>query len=156
MIYQQRNDILDATELSDIIAAMREDCMTDLVRQYVPVESVEEQWDLATLERVLADDWQVSIALQQEVQGASAITDDEILEKVLQAAHASFDAKVDQVGRENFTQFERMVVAQVLTPTGAITELAGLSAPRHSPAWLCPEAAQARGQARSLRAVPPA
>lgn len=112
VIYQQRNDILDAADLSDVIAAMREDCMTDLVRQYVPAESVEEQWDLAALEKVLADEWQVSIALQQLVQGSSAITDDEILEKVLAAAHASFDAKVAQVGRENFTQFERMVLLQ--------------------------------------------
>lgn len=112
VIYQQRNDILNAADLSDVIAAMREDCMTDLVRQYVPAESVEEQWDIATLEKVLNDEWQVSIALQQLVQGASAITDDEILEKVLAAAHASFDAKVAQVGRENFTQFERMVLLQ--------------------------------------------
>ncbi|MFN4119629.1 preprotein translocase subunit SecA [Acidovorax sp.] len=112
VIYQQRNDILDASDLSDVITAMREDCMTDLVRQYVPVESVEEQWDLPGLEKVLADEWHVSIALQQEVQGASAITDDEILEKVLQAANAAFDAKVEQVGRENFTQFERVVLLQ--------------------------------------------
>ncbi|MBD9393417.1 preprotein translocase subunit SecA [Acidovorax sp. ACV01] len=112
VIYQQRNDILDAADLSDVIAAMREDCMTDLVRQYVPAESVEEQWDLPALEKVLAEEWQVSIALQQVVQGASAITDDEILEKVLAAAHASFDSKVEQVGRENFTQFERMVLLQ--------------------------------------------
>lgn len=112
VIYQQRNDILDASDLSDVIAAMREDCMTDLVRQYVPVESVEEQWDLPALEKVLAEEWQVSIALQQEVQGASSVTDDEILEKVLQAANASFDAKVEQVGRDNFTQFERVVLLQ--------------------------------------------
>ena len=112
VIYQQRNDILDATDLSDVIAAMREDCMTDLVRQYVPAESVEEQWDLAALEKALAEEWQVSIALQQEVQGANAITDDEILDKVLQAAHAAFNAKVEQVGRENFTQFERVVLLQ--------------------------------------------
>jgi preprotein translocase subunit SecA len=112
VIYQQRNDILDASDLSDVIAAMREDCMTDLVRQYVPVESVEEQWDLPALEKVLAEEWQVAIALQQEVQGASSVTDDEILEKVLLAANASFDAKVEQVGRDNFTQFERVVLLQ--------------------------------------------
>jgi len=112
VIYQQRNEILDAADLSDVIAAMREDCMTDLVRQYVPAESVEEQWDLPALEKALAEDWQVQLALQQEVQGSSSVTDDEILEKVLQAAHASFNAKVEQVGRENFTQFERMVLLQ--------------------------------------------
>ena len=112
VIYQQRNEILDASDLSDMIAAMREDCMTDLVRQYVPAESVEEQWNLPGLEKTLAEEWQVVIDLQQLVQGASAITDDEILEKVVAAAHASFGAKVEQVGRENFTQFERMVLLQ--------------------------------------------
>ncbi|WP_298212735.1 preprotein translocase subunit SecA [Acidovorax sp.] len=112
VIYQQRNDILDASDLSDVIAAMREDCMTDLVRQYVPAESLEEQWDLPALEKALAEEWQVSLALQQEVQGSSSVTDDEILEKVLHAANGSFDAKVEQVGRENFTQFERVVLLQ--------------------------------------------
>ncbi len=112
VIYQQRNDILDASDLSDVIAAMREDCMTDLVRQYVPVESLEEQWDIPSLEKALADDWHVRMDLLQEVQSATAITDDEILEKVVAAAHASFEAKVSQVGRENFTQFERMVLLQ--------------------------------------------
>ena len=112
VIYQQRNDILDASELSDVIAAMRDDCMTDLVRQYVPAESVEEQWDLPTLQKVLADEWQVDIDLKALVEGSSAITDDEILEKVVQAAQAAFDAKVEQVGRDNFTQFERVVLLQ--------------------------------------------
>ena len=112
VIYQQRNDILDAVDLSEMIAAMREDCMTDLVRQYVPAESVEEQWDLPTLERVLADEWHVLLPLQQEVQSANAITDEEILEKVVRAAHAAFDAKVEIVGRDSFTQFERMVLLQ--------------------------------------------
>ncbi|MFN7856430.1 MAG: preprotein translocase subunit SecA [Acidovorax sp.] len=112
VIYQQRNDILDASDLSDVIAAMREDCMTDLVRQYVPQESLEEQWDIPALQKALADDWHVATNLVEEVQAASAITDDEILEKVLAAARASFDTKVAQVGRENFTQFERMVLLQ--------------------------------------------
>ncbi|WP_343590616.1 preprotein translocase subunit SecA [Paracidovorax wautersii] len=112
VIYQQRNEILDAAELSGLIEAMRDDCLTDLVRQYVPAESVEEQWDLPALERVLNDDWQLSLPLQQEVEGAEAITDDEILEKVLAAARESFAAKLALVGEANFTQFERMVLLQ--------------------------------------------
>ena len=112
VIYQQRNDILDASDLTDMIAAMREDCVTDLVRQHVPAESMEEQWDVPALEKVLVDEWQVPLQLQSYVESASAITDDEILEHVVQAANASFDAKVEEVGRENFTQFERMVLLQ--------------------------------------------
>ncbi len=112
VIYQQRNDILDATDLSDMISAMREDCASDMVRQHVPVESMEEQWNVPALEKALLDEWQVPIALQQFVQSANAMTDDQILDHVVQAAHASFNAKVEQVGRESFTQFERMVLLQ--------------------------------------------
>jgi preprotein translocase subunit SecA len=112
VIYQQRNEILDASDLSAQIASLREGCFSDLVRQYVPVESVEEQWDIASLEKVLANDWQVNLALQQQVNEASAITDHDLLERVRLEANKVFDDKVAQVGGENFTQFERMVLLQ--------------------------------------------
>ncbi|MDD2846293.1 MAG: preprotein translocase subunit SecA [Rhodoferax sp.] len=112
VIYEQRNNILDAADLSEVIAAMREDSFTDLVRQYVPAESVEEQWNLPALEKVLTQEWQIPLALQAEVEAAQSITDDEILDKVLQTAHAMFNAKVALVGHENFTQFERAVLLQ--------------------------------------------
>ncbi|GKS88112.1 preprotein translocase subunit SecA [Acidovorax sp. SUPP2539] len=112
VIYQQRNEILDATDLSGLIANMQEDCLTDLVRQYVPAESVEEQWDLQALEKSLAEDWQIQLPLKQEVDSAHAITDDEILEKVLTAGKAAFQAKLELVGQENFNQFERAVLLQ--------------------------------------------
>ena len=112
VIYQQRNEILDATELNDVITAMREDCLTDLVRQHVPAESVEEQWTLPALEKTLAEDWQLPLSLQSEVEGAQSITDEDILERVLKAAQASFDAKVELVGQQNFLQFQRAVLLQ--------------------------------------------
>jgi len=112
VIYQQRNAILDAADLSAQIASLREGCFTDLVHQHVPPESVEEQWDIAALEKILHDEWQIELPLRQLVQDASAITDEDILEKVLAVANAAFEAKVVQVGTENFTQFERMVLLQ--------------------------------------------
>lgn len=112
VIYQQRNDILDATSLSEQIKSLREGCFTDLVRQHVPENTVEEQWDLVGLEKILAQDWQISVPLLQEVQAASAIEDEEVLEKVIHAANSSFNNKLDQIGEENFTHFERMVLLQ--------------------------------------------
>ena len=112
VIYQQRNDILDATDLSDVLTAMREDCFSDIVREHVPAESVEEQWNLPVLEKVLVEEWQIDMALQSMVEGSSSVTDDEILEKVVQAANDAFEAKVQLVGQENFTQFERVVLLQ--------------------------------------------
>lgn len=112
VIYQQRNDILDAGNLSAQIAALREGCFTDLVHQYVPPETVEEQWELAGLEKVLAEEWGITLPLKAEVEASSAITDEDIAERVVKAAHAAFQAKVEQVGEENFVQFERMVLLQ--------------------------------------------
>ena len=112
VIYQQRNDIMDAKSLQGQIAALREGCFTDLTRQYVPMESVEEQWEIAQLETVLRDEWQLEVPLRQEVAAATAITDDDVLEKVLAAANAAFSTKVESVGEESFVQFERMVLLQ--------------------------------------------
>jgi preprotein translocase subunit SecA len=112
VIYQQRNEILDAKDLSAQIGSLREGCFNDLVRQYVPVESVEEQWDLAALEKILLDEWKLTVQLQSMVNDASAITDENLLERVRAEAGKVFDEKVELVGGENFTQFERMVLLQ--------------------------------------------
>jgi preprotein translocase subunit SecA len=112
VIYQQRNAILDASDLSAQIASLREGCFEDLVRQYVPVESVEEQWDIKGLQKTLADDWQLELGLDKQIAEASAITDEDLLHTVAKAADVAFNAKVEQVGLVNFTQFERMVLLQ--------------------------------------------
>ena len=112
VIYQQRNDIMDASSLQAQIASLREGCFTDLTRQYIPAESVEEQWDVAGLEKVLRDEWQIELPLRQQLEAASAITDEDVLEKVFAAANAAFADKVEKIGEENFTQFERIVLLQ--------------------------------------------
>ena len=112
VIYQQRNDILDADDLQPQIDSLREGCFIDLARQFVPPESVEEQWDIKGLEKLLRDEWLLELSLQQELEKATAITDDEVVEKVVTAADAAFAEKLERFGVENFTQFERMVLLQ--------------------------------------------
>ncbi|HEY9237499.1 MAG TPA: preprotein translocase subunit SecA [Burkholderiaceae bacterium] len=112
VIYQQRNDILEAQSLAAQIASLRQSTMSDVVRTYVPADSVEEQWDLAGLEKVLADEWHVVLPLRAEVESSASITDEEIVEKVSAAADAAFDAKVERVGLEQFTPFMRMILLQ--------------------------------------------
>ena len=112
VIYQQRNDILDASNLTAQIASLREGCFNDLVRQFVPAESVEEQWDIAGLQNVLHNDWHIELPLVHEVEQAQAITDEDILQKVIEAAHDAFQKKLDVVGVEQFTPFMRAVLLQ--------------------------------------------
>ncbi len=112
VIYQQRNAILDAKDLTAQIASLREGCFQDLARQFIPVESVEEQWDVIGLQKALSEEWQMDLDLQKQVHDASAIVDEDLVTTVTSAADALFKAKVERVGADNFTQFERMVLLQ--------------------------------------------
>ncbi|MEI7515859.1 MAG: preprotein translocase subunit SecA, partial [Betaproteobacteria bacterium] len=114
VIYQQRNAILDAQDLSAQVKSLREGSFEDLVRQFVPSESVEEQWDIASLQNVLAVEWRLEIDLAAHITAAASITDEDVLSAVVSAAHAAFEQKLAQVGAESFTHFERMVLLQTI------------------------------------------
>ena len=112
VIYQQRNEILESTSVVEQITNLRASAMTEVVRTYVPAESVEEQWDLAGLEKVLKDEWQLDVDLRTEVEQSDTISDEDVVAKVVQAADAMFAGKVAQVGEEQFNPFMRMVLLQ--------------------------------------------
>lgn len=114
VIYQQRNDILEAQSLVAQIANLRQSTMEDVVRTFVPAESVEEQWDLPSLEKTLREEWQIDLPLKEQVDKSSAITDEDIVELVVKAADELFQSKVDRVGLEQFTPFMRMILLQSL------------------------------------------
>jgi preprotein translocase subunit SecA len=112
VIYQQRNDILEAPSLMAQIASLRRSTMEDVVRTYVPAESVEEQWDLKSLEKVLGEEWKVDIFLTALVEKSDSVTDEDIVEHVQKAADELFESKVARVGVEQFTPFMRMILLQ--------------------------------------------
>ncbi len=112
VIYQQRNEILEAADLVPQIANLRQSTMTDIVRAHVPAESVEEQWDLKGLETVLQEEWQLAVALREEVEKSDSMTDEDILERVVKAADDSFGEKIEAVGAEQFMPFMRMILLQ--------------------------------------------
>ncbi len=112
VIYQQRNDILEAEQLTAQIGNLRRSSLEDVVRTFVPAESLEEQWDLPALERVLKDEWQLDVPLVAEVAKRDAVTDEDIVEMVVKAGDALFESKLALVGEEQFTPFMRMVLLQ--------------------------------------------
>ncbi|WP_296946270.1 preprotein translocase subunit SecA [uncultured Massilia sp.] len=112
VIYTQRNELLEAADMSELIASLRTGVFTDLVRTYVPAESVEEQWDIAALDNVLANEWMLPVPLAKLVEEDGSLNDDDILERVLAAAEESYEAKVGIVGKDAFAGFERNVMLQ--------------------------------------------
>ena len=114
VIYQQRNEILESESVLAQITNLRRSSMEGVVRTWVPVESVEEQWDLPALERTLAEEWQVPVAVTALVERSDTITDDDVLQHVVAAADVVFEAKLAQVGSEQFNPFMRMVLLQAI------------------------------------------
>ncbi len=112
VIYQQRNEILETVDVAESIANLRKGALTDVVRTFVPANSLEEQWDLASLEKVLAEEWQVNVDLVKWVEGATSVEDEDVLNRVLEAGTQAYEAKVAIVGKEQFAGYERMVLLQ--------------------------------------------
>uniref|UniRef100_E1TA19 Protein translocase subunit SecA n=1 Tax=Burkholderia sp. (strain CCGE1003) TaxID=640512 RepID=E1TA19_BURSG len=114
VIYQQRNELLEANDITETIGAMRHGVIADIVHQFVPPGSIEEQWDVPELEEVLRNEWQLDLAIQEMINESNSITSDEILEAVQAAADEAYEAKVELVGRESFSAFERSIMLQTL------------------------------------------
>ncbi len=108
--YRLRNEVLESSDIGDLIANLREDVLRSVCSVYVPLESMEEQWDLTGLENVLASEWGLTVDLKNWVEAADSVDDSEIVERVLQAAKEAYDAKVDLSGRVSFASVERAVL----------------------------------------------
>jgi preprotein translocase subunit SecA len=117
IIYSQRNEILESSDLSGLVQNLRHGMMQAVVREYVPAESVEEQWDLPGLEQALQSDWRLSVDVQSRAAADQSLDDEGILSAVLQAADQAYADKVSPVGREPFNQFERSVLLQSIDST---------------------------------------
>jgi preprotein translocase subunit SecA len=113
-IYRLRNDILETDDTGQMVTNLRHGFFTDMFRSFVPADSVEEQWDLAGLEKALADDWQLHVPLKATLDQADTMSDEDLLALVLKAADEAYEAKISIVGREPFSSFERSIMLQTL------------------------------------------
>ncbi|MDR1349362.1 MAG: preprotein translocase subunit SecA [Zoogloeaceae bacterium] len=114
VIYAQRNEILESDDISETITAMRHGVLTDTLRQFIPAESVEEQWDTAGLERALLGDFLLEAPIGQWLKQDNTLTDEAILKRLAALVDEAYAAKVAQVGKGIFAQFERNIMLQSL------------------------------------------
>lgn len=117
VIYQQRNEILDSDDISDTITAMRESVIANIFRRYVPEESVEEQWEINSLESALKSEllFEVPVNSWLQTPEGKAFSDEDILKKIIDLADQAYNEKVKLMGDDKiFRQFERNVMLQSL------------------------------------------
>jgi preprotein translocase subunit SecA len=114
VIYGQRTELMEAEEIGDSIAGIREEVINELVERFVPADSVEEQWDLAGLEKQLETDFGFSMELQEWVKSDENADPQTIAANVLAEADRHYEAKVATIGPQIMRHFEKAVMLQQL------------------------------------------
>ena len=114
VIYQQRNELLESDDIAETIAAMREGVLHDMFRIYVPADSVEEQWDIPALELALESEYQLKLPIAGWVKAEPNLSDEDILQRVLEAGAQAYADKVALVDVNAWRGFERNVMLQSL------------------------------------------
>src|SRR5262245_34371261 len=114
VIYQQRNELLESNDITETLKAMRTDVVNALVSTHVAPESLEEQWDIPGLEKAVAQELNLTLPLGEWLAKESELGEDGLRHRVVDAAHAAYDAKLVPIDREAMRQYERAVMLQSL------------------------------------------
>ena len=113
-IYGLRNEILEATDCSELIKNLREGYFTDLFRSFVPADTVEEQWDLDALNDKLKSGFGIEIDFKKMLDADTATMDEDLLKALIDRANEIYEAKETLVGHDAFAAFGRSVLLQVI------------------------------------------
>ncbi|KGI77051.1 preprotein translocase subunit SecA [Oleiagrimonas soli] len=114
VIYNQRRELLESDDVSDTVRDIRDDVFTSLVSAYVPPESIDDQWDIAGLDRTLQSEYDLHLDLQRWIESQHEIDAEMILEHVREAAEKMFADKEAQIGAETMRQLEKHIMLSVL------------------------------------------
>jgi preprotein translocase subunit SecA len=114
VIYQQRNELLESTDISDTLRSMREGVVESLMTQYIPPESVEEQWDVASLEKALAAELTLELPVRKWLSDEENLDEQQMRQRVIEAAHKLYGDKIAQFPPEAIHSYERAVMLQSL------------------------------------------
>ncbi len=114
VIYSQRASIMEMADPKDVVDAMREEVVSELVDTFIPPQSLEDQWDLAGLTQSLSEDFQVKADIRQWVDKDHSIQSEQIKEKIFTLCKERYQDKETIAGREVISQFEKSVILQTM------------------------------------------
>ncbi|MAF15754.1 MAG: preprotein translocase subunit SecA [Marinomonas sp.] len=114
VIYRQRYDMMSSDDLSAAIQSMREEVVAGLIDEYIPPQSIFDQWDLEGLEERIRNEFGLELAIQQWVAEDKKLYEEPLREKILQSFVDDYEAKEAVAGSEGLRNFEKQVLLQVL------------------------------------------
>ena len=114
VIYQQRDDLLHSESITDAISDMRKDVLQALFRTHLPVNSLDEQWDITGLEQNLLNEFGVELPIQQWLDSEDQITDENIYERIFSHFESSYQTKAETLGDELLVRLEKEITLMIL------------------------------------------
>jgi preprotein translocase subunit SecA len=112
VIYEQRNELLASADIGETVRAMRDDVLNSAIDLYIAPGSMEEQWDIAGLEKTLAGQYTLDLPLRQWLDEDNTLNEEGLRKRILETADAYYREKEAMVGAEGLRQFERAVMLQ--------------------------------------------
>ncbi|MFT4531299.1 MAG: preprotein translocase subunit SecA [Gammaproteobacteria bacterium] len=114
VVYNQRNDLMEMGDISEIINSIRADVVADAIDQFITPQSLAEQWDIEGLERHLRSEFDVQLPVQQWLDDDKKLYEETLRERISTAISEAYVEKEATVGATAMRSFERQVMLQVL------------------------------------------
>ena len=114
VIYEQRNHLLEADDISSMIETIREDVFNSVIDQYIPPQSIEEMWDIEGLELRLDREFGMKLPVKEWLETEKDLHEETLRERILNIAKEAYKAKEEIVGAETLRNFEKGIVLQTL------------------------------------------
>ncbi len=114
VIYAQRNELMAAQEISEIITAIRKDVVNDVITQYIPAKTMAEQWDIAGLEEHLQHEFNVHIPVMKMLDEDHSLQETSLRDRIVDLLEQNHKEKEVQITKDVLQHFEKSVMLQVL------------------------------------------
>lgn len=114
VIYEQRNELMDESDIKEVVTAIREDVVASVIDQHIPRQSLEEMWDIPGLEERIKGDFNIEMPIAQWLAEDKSLHEETLREKIQQIIEQEYQSKEDMVGADVLRQFEKAVMLQTL------------------------------------------
>jgi preprotein translocase subunit SecA len=114
VVYQQRNELMEAEEIGETILDMRHDLFDEIIDQYIPPGSIDEQWEVPALENVLEGEFGIQVPINEWMSQDDHPHEEQLRERIIEAVDQHFTEKEEQTGAEVMRHFEKALMLNVL------------------------------------------
>ncbi len=114
VIYEQRNDVLNSDESEVMIKNILHEAISNIVYEYIPLDSVEEMWDISGLENRLQLEYNLSINIKKWLDKEPNIEIETIASRIVEQAQSDYFKKETIAGKESVRHFEKSIMLQII------------------------------------------